>query len=87
MQKQAVCVIPFVSPYLIAINFLHGLRVLRMIIVDFDAFSVSIAWLVKVTSFQRPDQTRPTQKIVSATIRINPSHRRQCQGLTRLPVP
>ena len=83
-QKQAdECLIP----YFIVNNFLHGLHVLRTIIVEFDAFFVSIAWLVKVTSFQRANQTRATQKKVFATVWINLFHRRQCQQLTRLLVP
>ena len=74
-------------PYFVVNNFLHSFHVLRTITVEFDAFSVIIAWLVKVTSFQRANQTRPTQKKVSVTVWINLSHRRQCQRLTRLPVP
>ena len=62
-------------------------HVLKTKSAEFDAFFVSIAWLVKVTSFQRPNQTRSTQKKAAATILINLSHRRQCQRLARLMVP
>ena len=73
--------------FFVLYNFLQRFNVLRTIIVEVDALFVTTPGLVKVTSFQRANQTRPTQKIAADTIWINLSHRRQCQWLARLLVP